>query len=744
MSDASRFPVGCIHHATHLKQSPPLDGDEYRDFLRGELTAMKEAGFNSFVNECGWADLEAVPGELDFSRTDIVQELCEELELMVFVWLFAELTPRWLTEQYPETAAVAASGWTGQTASVGSTRAREAMRLYIREVVERYGRRPGVRGFNVGIESGFQWIAKPDTSDAADRLFDYNAEVVAAFPGWLEKRYGSIEALNRAWRDRYRAFDEIRPVKARFFRANPMLVNQVPWLDWRLHVRDVMTGYLHFKATCVREALPDAVVSEQSYEVDPAWNAQDPWRINEAMDVVGTSMFTSNAPGDYAIGNYLQDFHRSSGKGRPFWIWEMRAGQNAWGLTNWGPVVSAADVARFTWQVVAQGAKCLQYWNWRPHLGGLEVGGHGFSNRDGSVSDRARRVGAIARALDANAEWALSLQPPPSSVAILDSPVSRILATGESNDSLVVEAQRGAHALFRSQGFGVDFVSEEEIQGDGLAGYRVLVLPFAYALSGRTADAAREWVEGGGFVFSGLFCGAKDEQGFGQVPVPGHGLDEVFGVTEDVVEPVFSPDDRPVSNFGESWDTIITGRPRYRVLDALRPAGLLRPGAKLEGYRYSVSLRPGAEAQVLAEDERGRPVVVVHQFGEGATLYFGSFPIPRDPFGDEALAALAADFALAAGAERTAVVERREGRVVEARFLEGPGDRHLLVVLNAEARAHEVTVTLPGRRLGRATEMETGREQPTRGGEDGDRLTVRLEAGDARAFMVEETTTRQT
>ena len=39
------------------------------------------------------------------------------------------------------------------------------------------------------------------------------------------------------------------------------------------------------------------MVSDQSYEVDPAWNAQDPWRINEAMTVVGTSMFTSNAPG---------------------------------------------------------------------------------------------------------------------------------------------------------------------------------------------------------------------------------------------------------------------------------------------------------------------------------------------------------------------------------------------------------------------------------------------------------------
>jgi beta-galactosidase GanA len=743
MTARPRFPVGCIHHATHLKQSPPLDGDDYREFLRRELSEMKEVGFNSFVNECGWADLEAVPGEFDFSRTDIVQELCEELDLLVFVWVFAELTPRWLTEHRPETAAVAASGWRSPTHSWGNREALQAMRPYIQKVVGRYGRRPGTRAFNVGIESGFHWITRPDTTDPADRLFDYNADVVAGFPAFLEKRYGSIDALNRAWRDHYRSFDEIQPVKARFFRENPMLVNQVPWLDWRLHVREVMTAYLHFKAACVREVLPEAVVSDQSYEVDPVWNAQDPWQINEKMDVVGTSMFTSNAPGDYAAGNYLQDLHRSSGKGKPFWIWELRAGQNAWGLTNWGPPVSANDVARFTWQVVAQGARCLQYWNWRPHLGGLEVGGHGFLTREGTVSGRARRAGRIGRVLDANAEWALELQPWPSPVAILDSPVSRILAAGESNDALVVEAQRGAHALFRSQGFGVDFVSDGEIEAGILQRYRMLVLPFAYALSRATADRLREWVAGGGHVFAALFCGAKDERGFGQVPVPGHGLDAVFGVTEETVEPCFGPDDRPVSNLGEAWDVAITGRPRYRAREAIREGARCGKGTVIEGFRYSVVLRPAPGARVVAEDEQGRPTAVLHRHGDGASLYFGSFPIPRDPFGEEGLAALVADFAILAGAERPVVVEDRDGRAVEARLLEGPGGRHLVVVLNAEGRPAEATLAVPGRYLRRAVDLETGREHDIDGKRDATRLSLRLEAGDARAFKVEEIPARQ-
>ena len=75
------FPFGAVHHATFLKQSPPLGPDEYREFMRAEMRGMKSVGFNSFSMECGWADLEAEEGVWDFSYTDIVQELCGELDL---------------------------------------------------------------------------------------------------------------------------------------------------------------------------------------------------------------------------------------------------------------------------------------------------------------------------------------------------------------------------------------------------------------------------------------------------------------------------------------------------------------------------------------------------------------------------------------------------------------------------------------------------------------------------------------
>jgi len=69
----SYFPVGNCHHADFLKQSPPQTIDQYRRFMRGELTRMKDAGSNVYNMELGWLDLEIKPDDttpLDIEARD--------------------------------------------------------------------------------------------------------------------------------------------------------------------------------------------------------------------------------------------------------------------------------------------------------------------------------------------------------------------------------------------------------------------------------------------------------------------------------------------------------------------------------------------------------------------------------------------------------------------------------------------------------------------------------------------------
>jgi beta-galactosidase len=729
-----RLCIGVVHHATFLKQSPPLDGEDFRAFMRSELTAIRDAGFTAFNLSLSWGDVETTEGRYAFDRSDVVRDLCDELGLPVLIWLFMEITPAWLTRIHPQSAAVAASGYRSRSHSYADTLARDRVRGFIHQAVARYGNHPRVLGYNVGVESGFQWNRGPDGAGHDQRLFDYAPAAIAGFRRWLRTRYGTVEALNQVWRDHLDSFDEAEPPRARFFRDGPMLTNQAPWLDWRLATCAMVADYIRFKAACVREIDADTPISDQSYEVDPAQNGQDPWDIDRGMDVAGTSMFTSTVPGDYMIGNYLQDYHRSAGEGRPFWIWELRSGQNAWGITNWGPMPTACDIARFTWQVVGQGASCVQFWNWRPHLGGLEVGGHGFTTRDGRPTDRVARVGAIARALAGDA-WFLSLRMPQARIAILDLPAARILAAGESSDRLIVDAQRSLYASLKSQGHVLDFLREDQVAAGALARFRLLCLPLAYALPQACARAIAAWVEGGGHLVGGMFCAAKDEHGFGQAVVPGHGLDRVFGGRETRIDPVYSPDDRPVSNFGEAWDPPITGRPAFTVVSPLGPR--CPRGAVVRGFRYRAALA-AVGATVVATGEDGEPAILHRRHGSGSAVLIGSCPIAADDFAEDGLAALLGDVAAAAGVEAPASVIDRANRALEAKLLRAPDGGGLVIVLNAEPRPQPaIRVLLPGLRLRSVRDVESGPSPSVRLDARGTLLELDLRAGDARAFRFE-------
>jgi len=132
------------------------------------------------------------------------------------------------------------------------------------------------------------------------------------------------------------------------------------------------------------------------------------------------------------------------------------------------------------------------------------------------------------------------------------------------------------------------------------------VVPFAYAMHAETARVIKGWVGDGGFLFAGLWCGAKDGFGFGQYVVPGFGLDEVFGAREEKLTPIFSEKDGPVSNmFGFFGAVPINGRPLFQIVDTIIPEATAHVGDTFNGFSYVSTLRPYEGADVIARDGRG-------------------------------------------------------------------------------------------------------------------------------------------
>jgi len=265
------------------------------------------------------------------------------------------------------------------------------------------------------------------------------------------------------------------------------------------------------------------------------------------------------------------------------------------------------------------------------------------------------------------------------------------------------------------------------------------VVPFAYAMHAATGAAIKQWVGEGGFLFAGLWCGAKDGSGFGQYVVPGFGLDEVFGARESRLTPVFSVEDSRVSNmFGTFGPVPISGRPLFKIVAPLCQDAEAQAGDHFNGFSYVSSLKPAAGTDVIAQDERGDVVAVRRQFGKGQALMVGTFLVRQNDYSEDGLSRLVHDFAGLAGIQRPAVILNRAGREVEAKLLIGPGKTGLLVLLNAEKEAFDFNVHLNGRVLRSAHDLETGKGPALRIENGSTFVSLAVPANDAAAIYFAE------
>jgi hypothetical protein len=138
----------------------------------------------------------------------------------------------------------------------------------------------------------------------------------------------------------------------------------------------------------------------------------------------------------------------------------------------------------------------------------------------------------------------------------------------------------------------VDFLDTSELEA-GVAGrYKVLYLPYCYALSGKAVDAIRGFVRAGGTLWADGLVGWKDEQGVTRQMPPGP-LSDVFGFTLEDIDAVWEPfllAQGGTGKDGELWRCVI----------------------------------PEGRGKVLVAGADGRPAAIENRFGAGRAIYFGT------------------------------------------------------------------------------------------------------------------------
>ncbi len=249
------------------------------------------------------------------------------------------------------------------------------------------------------------------------------------------------------------------------------------------------------------------------------------------------------------------------------------------------------------WSALMHGAKILHFYCWGPY----------YSFADGMISDNPETqkvIGGITREIAKVDEYLHPARVQPAKVALLWGKSHEIW----QDDAAVGTERRMLYLALQHDHVPVDFVCEDDIASGLLRDYRVLYVAesnLARAAAARISD----WVREGGVLHLSAGAALADEYN-----EPLADINALAGVEVSEVE-------KPAGDYREHYGIpaqSARGEVQLRASD-------LWPAAHFPVIGYTERLT-AREAQVLASDARGAPLVSLNKVGKGAVLRFAFMP----------------------------------------------------------------------------------------------------------------------
>ncbi|GIE87978.1 beta-galactosidase [Actinoplanes regularis] len=470
-----------------------------------DVALMRQAGVTAVsLGVFAWSQLEPEEGRFEFGWLDRIMDRLHAGGIKVVLATPTASPPPWFTLAHPEGLPVTTDGvrlthGSRDTYCVSAPAYRAAARRIAAELAGRYARHPALALWHVHNEYG------------TDCRCDLTA---ASFRGWLEKRHGSLDALNEAWTttfwsQRYSDWAQITPPRATQYLPNPAHV-----LDFRRFLSDELLGAFVEQRDLLRAANPDVPITTNF--VQGGWVSVDHARWAAELDVVAVDHYPAaaddEAEAETAFGGDLARgwAHRDGGE----WLL-METAPNLIYTPGRMHAKEPGRLTRHSLNYLARGSRGAMYFQWRQPRGGAELFHSALVPHAGPDSPVFREAIGLGRTLKALTGKVAG--PVVADVAVgWDAPSWWALQAGglpAAEIDYLAGVRQVHRALYRS-GFATDFVFPglDEI-GARLRSYRIVVLPFLYLVSDASAAALRDFVAGGGHLVVGHLSGIADPAG---------------------------------------------------------------------------------------------------------------------------------------------------------------------------------------------------------------------------------------
>lgn len=319
--------------------------------------------------EFAWFTLEPRPGEFHFDWLHECVEMARQRKLDVILCTPTAAPPVWLSRGEPSTLPVDRHGTPCRFGgrrhyNPCSSKFREACARIVEAMAREFGDDPSTIGWQIDNELG--------------GAFDQSGETHAAFQSWLQRKYGTVEQLNRAWGNQfwnqyYTDFSQIRFP----FNRNPEYRNphesldasrfwSWAWADFTKLQADILKRYVgeRFITTNFMPLFPDCdpkdfegILNFWSWDSYPVtgWDRNPTDENFRIADPAGIAL----------VHDQMASFNGRWG------LMEVQPGQ-----VNWSGVpcrLYPGTVRLFLWSAFAHGAEFITVYRFRRPRFGIEL-----------------------------------------------------------------------------------------------------------------------------------------------------------------------------------------------------------------------------------------------------------------------------------------------------------------------------------------------------------------------------------
>lgn len=475
--------------------------------LEKDVALMKEAGISVVrMGESTWSLWEPEDGHFEYQWMDRVVDAMGKAGIKVIMGTPTYSIPTWMYHSHPEILARPLGGaptfyGMRQNMDTDNPTFRFYAQRIIRKLVEHYRDNPAVIGWQVDNETGSYGASNPD--------------VFAGFVNHLREKFGTPQALNKAWLLNYWGEDVNKWEDLPTRDSATSTAYKLEWSRWQ-QIR--VTDYLSWQAALVREyRRPDQFVTHDFS--DGKHRDVNEWRVARTLDVVAINPYHGTQ--DQMDGEEqaaMGDFYRSL-KHDNYLVTETNAQSTDW-TSAWQFPPYDGQLRLDVYTHLSSGANMVEYWHWHSIHAGQETYWKGVLSHDLEPNRAYAEVSKVAHELLKFGPRLANLKVK-NDVAILYSVDSANAidfmpfthaAGGKwsfpppiANYNTLVEQ---FHRILYMANAGCDYVFPED---PDFSRYKVLIVPALYIAEDALLEKIAAYVKGGGHVVMTFKSGFANE-----------------------------------------------------------------------------------------------------------------------------------------------------------------------------------------------------------------------------------------